>query len=63
MKCHNCGYERKYSILTPTMFCPICGGFFARPKNFTPQAKEEQATIRDEQHHYNTPKPLDIFIA
>jgi hypothetical protein len=63
MKCQGCGFERKYSILIPTMFCPRCGGFLARPKNFTPQAKEpEQAIIRNELRHYNTSKPIDIFI-
>lgn len=63
MKCHKCGYERKFSLRNPTMFCPKCGGFFARPKNFTPREEEEPATPTNELRHYTTPKPIDIYIA
>jgi hypothetical protein len=63
MKCHGCGFERTFTIMNPTMFCPMCGGFFGAPKKSAPRIEPKQATSRDELRHYETPKPIEIFIA
>ena len=64
MKCRGCGFEPSYSLGIRSMFCPRCGEIFvAAPQNFTPPDEPKQATITNELRHYNTPKPLEIYIA